>query len=130
MSRKLQDAGHRARGSRRMNGRILWQMISEYVQGVTREPPQMTSEPRTGEGRAAQNRQRKREVEEADRVVIAPRATAGKLRRFRAALVGSLQDFPKRRRPRELFRRQTTGSGPDLFALGLSYLLLYSLSIA
>ena len=42
----------------------------------------------TAEDRAAENRQRKREAEDAERVVLAPGVTAAKLRRFRAALVG------------------------------------------
>ena len=37
---------------------------------------------------AAKTRQRKREAEEADRVVVASGVTVGQLRRFRAALLG------------------------------------------
>ena len=47
---------------------------------------------------AAQNWQRKREAEEADKVVVASRVTVGESRRFRAALLGSSQGSLKRRR--------------------------------
>ena len=42
-------------------------------------------------------RQRKREGENKDKVNVAPRLTVGSLRRFRAALIGPNQGFPKRR---------------------------------
>ena len=45
----------------------------------------------------AETRQRKKEVEEAERVVFAPGVTAGKLRRFKAALISSLPCSFKRR---------------------------------
>ena len=50
------------------------------------------------EGNASNQRQKKREAEEADKVEVAPGVTAASLRRFRAALIGSTQGLPKRRR--------------------------------
>ena len=50
------------------------------------------------EEKASENRQRKREVEEADKVEVAPGVTTSSLRRFRAALIGPIQGLPKRRR--------------------------------
>ena len=40
----------------------------------------------------------KREAEEADKVEVAPGVTVARLRRFRAALIGPIQELPKRRR--------------------------------
>ena len=48
------------------------------------------------EEKASEHRQRKREA--ADKVEIAPGVTVASLRRFRAALIGSTQGLPKRRR--------------------------------
>ena len=48
-------------------------------------------------GREAEKRQRKRDVDDGNRVVIALRVTAGKLRRFRASLIDPLPVYPKRR---------------------------------
>ena len=48
--------------------------------------------------KASEHRQRKREVEEADKVEIAPAGTVASLRRFKAALIGPTQELPKRRR--------------------------------
>ena len=48
--------------------------------------------------KAAENRERKRKEEEADKVEVAPGMTVASLRRFRAALIGSTQGLPKRRR--------------------------------
>ena len=39
---------------------------------------------------------RKGEVEEADKIELAPSVTVGSLRRFRTALIGSAQGLPKR----------------------------------
>ena len=50
------------------------------------------------EEKASEHRQRKREVEEADKVEVAPGVTVASLRRFRAALLGPAQGIPKRRR--------------------------------
>ena len=50
------------------------------------------------EKKASENRQRKREAEEADKLEIAPGVTVASLRRFRAALIGPTQGFPKRHR--------------------------------
>ena len=50
------------------------------------------------EEKVFENRERKREAEEADRVEVAPGVTVGSLRRFRVALIGSTQRLPKRRR--------------------------------
>ena len=50
------------------------------------------------EEKASRNRQRKREAEEADKVETALRAMVASLRRFRAALIGRTQRFPKRHR--------------------------------
>ena len=46
------------------------------------------------------NRQRGREVEEADKVAVAYGVTVGSSRRFKAALVGPPQGPPKRRQLR------------------------------
>ena len=51
-----------------------------------------------GEENASNQRQKKREVEEADKVEVAPGVTVASLRRFRAALIGPTQGLPKRRR--------------------------------
>ena len=53
------------------------------------------------EEKASENRQRKGEAEEADKIEVAPGATLASLRRFREALIGPTQGLPKRRR---LFR--------------------------
>ena len=50
------------------------------------------------EGKASENRQRKREAKEADKVEITPGVTVASLRRFRTALIGLTQGLPKRRR--------------------------------
>ena len=50
------------------------------------------------EEKASEYRQRKREAVEADKVEVAPGVTVASLRRFRAALIGPTQEFPKRRR--------------------------------
>ena len=75
MSAKLEDAGYRARGGKEKEwtDSVADDIRMFLDQGVIEEPPH-------------QNPGRKRKVKKADRVVIAPRVTAGKLRRFRAAL--------------------------------------------
>ena len=50
------------------------------------------------EENASNKRQKKREAEEADKVEVAPGVTVASLRRFRAALIGPTEGFPKRRR--------------------------------
>ena len=50
------------------------------------------------EEKASENRQRKREAEEAHKAEVAPGVTVASLRHFRAALVGPTQGLPKRRR--------------------------------
>ena len=50
------------------------------------------------EENASNQRQKRREAEEADKVEVAPRVTVASLRRFRTALIGSTQGLPKRRR--------------------------------
>ena len=50
------------------------------------------------EENASDQRQKKREAEEADKVEVAPGVTVASLRRFRAALIGPTQGLPKRRR--------------------------------
>ena len=50
------------------------------------------------EANASNQRQKKREAEEADKVEAAPGVTVASLRRFRTALVGPTQGLPKRRR--------------------------------
>ena len=47
---------------------------------------------------ASNQRQKKREAEEADKVEVAPGVTVASLRRFRTALIGPTQGLPKRRR--------------------------------
>ena len=46
---------------------------------------------------ASNQRQKKREAEEADKVEVAPGVTVASLRRFRTALIGPTQGLPKRR---------------------------------
>ena len=50
------------------------------------------------EENASNQRQKKREAEEADKVEVIPGVTVASLRRFRAALIGPIQGLPKRRR--------------------------------
>ena len=50
------------------------------------------------EENASNQRQKKKEAEEADKVEVAPGVTLASLRRFRAALIGPTQGLPKRRR--------------------------------
>ena len=50
------------------------------------------------EENTSNQRQKKREAEEADKVEVAPGVTEASLRRFRAALIGPTQGLPKRRR--------------------------------
>ena len=50
------------------------------------------------EENASNQRQKKREAEEIDKVEVAPGVTIASLRRFRAALIGPTQGLPKRRR--------------------------------
>ena len=50
------------------------------------------------EENASNQRQKKREAEEADKVEVAPGVTVASLRRFRTALIGPTQGLPKRRR--------------------------------
>ena len=47
---------------------------------------------------ASNQRQKKREAEEADKVEVAPGVTVASLRRFRTALIEPIQGLPKRRR--------------------------------
>ena len=44
--------------------------------------------------KASKNRQRKREVEDVDKVEVAPGVTVGSLGRFRAAMIGPTQRLP------------------------------------
>ena len=50
------------------------------------------------EENASNQRQKKREAKEADKVEVAPGVTVASLTRFRAALIGPTQGLPKRRR--------------------------------
>ena len=50
------------------------------------------------EENASNQRQEKREAEEADKVEVAPGVTVASLRRFRTALIGPTHGLPKRRR--------------------------------
>ena len=50
------------------------------------------------EENASNQRQKKREAEEADKVEVAPGVTVASLRRFRTALIGPTQGLTKRRR--------------------------------
>ena len=50
------------------------------------------------EEKASERQQRKREVEEADKVEVVPGVTVASLRRFRAALIEPIQGLPERRR--------------------------------
>ena len=47
---------------------------------------------------ASENRQRKREREETNKVKLTPGATGASLRRVRATLIGPTQGLPERRR--------------------------------
>ena len=47
------------------------------------------------EDNASENRLRKREAEEVDKVEVAPAVTVGSLRRFRAALIRATRGLPK-----------------------------------
>ena len=49
------------------------------------------------EENASNQRQKKRDAEEADKVEVAPGVTVASLRRFRTALIGPTQGLPKRR---------------------------------
>ena len=49
------------------------------------------------EENASNQRQKKREAEEADKVEVAPGVTVASLRRFQTALIGPTQGLPKRR---------------------------------
>ena len=51
-----------------------------------------------GEENASNQRQKKREAEEADMVEVARGVTVASLRRSRAVLIGPTQGLPKRRR--------------------------------
>ena len=64
---------------------------------------------RKEEEKVVGNRQRKREAEEAEKVVVVPKFTAGKLRRYRAAMVGPFPGPPKHRR----LRREETRENPS-----------------
>ena len=50
------------------------------------------------EEKTSEHRQREREAGEADKLEVVPGVTVASLRRFRAALIGSTQVLPKRRR--------------------------------
>ena len=50
------------------------------------------------EENASNQRQKKRDAEEADKVEVAPGVTVASLRRFRTALIGPTQGLSKRRR--------------------------------
>ena len=50
------------------------------------------------EENASNQRQKKRDAEEADKVEVTPGVTVASLRRFRTALIGPTQGLPKRRR--------------------------------
>ena len=52
------------------------------------------------EQKASEKQLMKRKAEEADKVEVAPGVNVGRLRRFRASLVGLTQGPPKRRRLR------------------------------
>ena len=59
----------------------------------------MTALVREGE-KVVENKQRKREAEEANKVEFVSGVMVGSLRRFRAALIGPTQGLPKQRRLR------------------------------
>ena len=50
------------------------------------------------EENASNQRQKKREADEADTVEVAPGVTVANLRRFRTVLIGPTRRLPKRRR--------------------------------
>ena len=52
------------------------------------------------EENGSNQRQKKREAEEADKAEVAPGVTVASLTRFRTALIGPTQGLPKRRRLR------------------------------
>ena len=106
--------GNVGRGGRRKSRRTAWQMIFGYLASRgTGAPPHLT----LGHGitvheggcrfmaawvkeeeNESNQRQKKREAEEADNVEVAPGVTVASLRRFRAALIGPTQGLSKRRR--------------------------------
>ena len=106
--------GNVDRGGRRKSGRTAWQMIFGYLASRgTGEPPHSTgawyNTVQEGgcrfmaawvreEENASNQRQKKREAEEADKVEVASEVTVASLRRFRTALIGPTQGLPKRRR--------------------------------
>ena len=51
------------------------------------------------EKKTSENRQRKREVEEADKVEVAPEMAVGSLRCFRVALIRPTQGLPRPENP-------------------------------
>ena len=111
MSGELENAGKRGPGGRRKIGRTAWQMIFGYLASRgTGEPPHLTLGrgitrytkevvgiwPRKED--TPNQRQKKREAEETDKVEVTPGVTVANLRRFRTALIGPTQRLPKRRR--------------------------------
>ena len=116
MSGELENAGKRGPGGRRKSERTAWQMIFGYLASWgTGEPPHLAlpgawyNNVHEGgcrfmaawvreEENASNQRQKKRDAEEADKVEVAPGATVTSLRRFRTALIGPTQGLPRRRR--------------------------------
>ena len=112
MSGELKNAGKRGPG-RRKSERTAWQMIVGYLASRgTGESPHLTLPGAwynivheggcrfmaawvREEENASNQRQKKREAEEADKVEVAPGVTVASLRRFRTALIGPTQGLPK-----------------------------------
>ena len=66
--------------------------VGNVAQSSSRTPARAPAE------NASNQRQKKRDAEEADKVEVAPGVTVASLRRFRTALIGPTQGLPKRRR--------------------------------
>ena len=114
MSGELENGGNEGRGGRRKSERTAWQMIFCYLASWgTGEPPHLTlpgawyNKVHEGgcrfmaawvreEENASNQRQKKGDAEEADKVEVAPGVTVASLRRFRTALIGPTHGLPRR----------------------------------
>ena len=117
MSGELENAGKRGQGGKEKEWtRTAWQIDDLRLFGVTGDWSTAALDPGPwynivheggcrfmaawvkGEENASNQQQKKREAVEADKVEVAPGVTVASLRRFRAALIGSAEGLPKRRR--------------------------------
>ena len=88
---ELDKGGQRKPGGRRKHGRTACQMIVGFFR-ITGDPGAWYNiscrKCVKEEEKPPENRQRKRDAEEADKIDVAPGTIIGGLRRFRAALIG------------------------------------------